>query len=127
MNMKQKNNFVVSFNKGDRCIEYRNIVADYDWVYDDEDRTYELFAQIDYDENGNATNLAKEIADFIDYAGSKLDMTEDEKKILDIIISYNDWNDVNTIVRMNDLCNEEDDFVQFFKKYNMKIYLNKAL
>ena len=86
----------------------------YDWIYEDEDRTFELWLEISANKR---TDDAIDI--FVDYASREFRMDIDDMTVLDIIIRYYDWSDIPKCIEK---LQEQDDWIlDFLKKYKFKI------
>lgn len=124
--MKEINKrWIISFSndKNEKSILYQkvyfnNLVDDYDWVYEDYDRTYMLFLDVDKE------NPSKAITDFVDYVSTKFNFSRKEEDIFDYLIRGFDWNDIEYCI---DILNNDinDDVLEFLIKFNFRIELKK--
>ena len=106
-------------NKYGRRIYLRHINED-DWVYEDEDRIYELFAEI----NKDKSNLGKAYREFCEYSGGHLNMTDAEIDTLHYLLAGLNWIDIRYCVDIldNDV---KKDIHEFLIKYNFRIYIDE--
>lgn len=90
-----------------------------DWVYEDEDRIFELYVEI-----GGDTSVGEAISIFIDYCSSKFGLDKNESEILDYLIRDFNWTNIKYCIDI--LTSDVDNDVHnFLMKYNFKILPTK--
>lgn len=89
-------------------------VNENDWVYEDDDRIYELFAE----------NDIKPYKYFCNYVGWHMDMTEKEIDILVYLLTGFNWSDIRYCIDILD--NDVEKYIhEFLIKYNFRIYIDE--
>jgi len=112
--------FCIELSHDDQRVWYRNDKDKMcDWVYEDLDRRYELFA--DMDEQDTVYEHYEKLSMFADYCSRRMRLDYFETSLMRQLITVIHVPDA--VLMIKQLLSINNEMCEFLRKYNFKIYL----